>query len=79
MDDDWHRIGAGELLHVAAREPSVVEVWTLEEPDGNRTPATRTVRVYGTGQPISEADVEFLGTALVPGVRLVWHLFGGAA
>jgi hypothetical protein len=81
VNDSWHQIGAGQVLHVAVRsDRALVEVWTLEElrPDWPKSDvkAKRTVRVYGTGQPIMDADIEYLGSALVPGERLVWHVFG---
>lgn len=81
VDDQWHQIGAGKVLHTEVRSRSdVVEVWTLETtgPDwpSQNAVKTRTVRVYGTGQPISEADSEHIGTALTPGGALVWHVFG---
>lgn len=83
VDDDWHAIGSGEVVHVAVREESLnrtainrIEVWTLEPDPQYRS--TRAVRAYGTGQPIADADTYHLGTAIVPGVRLVWHLFGAA-
>lgn len=99
VDDDWHKIGGGQVLHVAVRRDRyTVEVWTLEpsrmarvmvgnEPTDREiatiTEPMRTVRVYGTGQAISDADTEHLGTAIAPEtldyMRLVWHLFGAAA
>lgn len=71
VDDDWHAIGGGKVLHVAARVRGVVEVWTLEVGEASKP---RTVRVYGTGHPIAEADTEHIGTAIDGG--LVWHVFG---
>lgn len=79
VDDGWHEIGAGAVVHVAARSyrdrpGDLVEVWTLEE-----TPSTfidadaiprRSVSVYGTGNRLPD-DVYHLGTAVVPALRVV--------
>lgn len=73
VDDDWHPIGGGKVLHVASRIRGVVDVWTLE---GSAPSSRRTVRVYGTGHWIHPRDVVHYGTALDG--DLVWHLFGGA-
>lgn len=75
VDDQWHQIGSGQVLHVDARSNGTVEVWTLE---GSAPSVARTVRVYGTGQSIAEADTEHIGTALTPGGALVWHVFGAS-
>lgn len=79
VDDQWHRIGGGKVLHVFTRIPGAVEVWTLEQTDAHGLHALdnlRTVRVYGTGHPIAEADVEHIGSTVVG--SLVWHVFGEA-
>lgn len=79
VDDGWHEIGAGPVVHVAARSHrerpgDLVEVWTLED-----TPTTfidadgiprRSVSVYGTGNRLPD-DVYHLGTAVVPALRVV--------
>lgn len=76
VDDAWHTIRVrGNIVHVATRSPEKVEFWTYVC-DGE---AERTFRVFGTGHPIPEADAHtmpvYVGTALVPGMPLVWHLF----
>jgi hypothetical protein len=73
VDDQWHQIGGGKVLHVDARSNGTVEVWTLE---GSAPSVSRTVRVYGTGHPIAEADTEHLGSVIVADGALVWHVFG---
>lgn len=78
VDDQWHPIGGGQVLHVDARSNGTVEVWTLETTSTTPLSVPRTVRVYGTGHPIAEADTEHIGTALTPDGALVWHVFGGA-
>lgn len=83
VDDQWHQIGGGKVLHVDARRgPAQVEVWTLEETpaDWPRTDNTvpRTVRVYGTGHPIADVDTEHIGSVIVADGALVWHVFGSA-
>lgn len=80
VDDAWHKIGAGDVVHVAAREykrkpGDLVEVWTLEEgPDAGPWAghATRSVTIVGTGHPLPE-DVYHIGTAVVP----AFHILSG--
>jgi hypothetical protein len=74
IDDGWHMIGAGPVLHVATRIPGAVEVWTLEDSSAPKPP-TRTVRVYGTGHTVHPRDAVHHGTVLDG--HFVWHLFGG--
>ncbi len=72
VDDRWHSIDLqGGIVHVAARQPDVVEIWA-EHCHNWTGKLTRRFRVYGTGQP----DVEgtHIGTAIAAGGRLVWHL-----
>lgn len=71
VDDEWHTVAiAGEVVHVASRRPDVVEFWA--EHRGDFWAADRKFRVYGTGQ--SHVEGRHVGTALVDGQPLVWHL-----
>lgn len=83
VDDSWHAIGSGPVLHVDCRngEYDVVQVWTLESEQlenvlaGNlRSDFGRYVRAFGTGHSIP-AGASHIGTALTAGGALVWHLF----
>ncbi len=68
-----HRL-TGKVLHVASREPQLVEFWALAD---IRAPVVRFFRVYATGQPIPTA-VDYVGTCFDgSGRALVWHLFTG--
>lgn len=72
VDDQVHQITIGHgLLHVAAREYDVVEVWAHAPTDGNAM--TRTFFVVGTGQacPVGSWHA---GTAITPDGQFVWHL-----
>jgi hypothetical protein len=71
VDDHWHPLQlSGAILHVASRNPRVVELWAVES--GGLT-KTRGFRVFGTGQPLPD-NVQYIGTAIPPGGQLVWHL-----
>lgn len=74
VDDEWHDIGAGRVVHVAARSyrkrpGDLVEVWTLEVDyagDGSTADlAMRPVTVIGTGHP-APSPAWYIGTAIVP-------------
>jgi hypothetical protein len=73
VDDAWHRVGAGKVLHVACRldDPTMVHVWTEEH--GAPVTPTRKVRVYGTGHVIGPEAGDYLGTGQAG--PLVWHVF----
>jgi hypothetical protein len=84
VDDSWHEIGGGWVVHVDNRPPAFtgllprVEVWTVEElpDDWPATPGLtphRRVIVVGTGHRIPDTAVEHLGSVLDG--PFVWHLF----
>lgn len=76
VDDVWHEIGGGQVVHVASRQGlAIVEVWTLRDGSGTPFPGTE-VRVFGTGHPLPDDVGAHLGTTLAG--PLVWHLFGKA-
>jgi hypothetical protein len=74
VDDQWHTLAlSGTVLHVAARDPAVVELWTLVGTEPSRW---WEFRVFGTGQLLPAVVGEHVGTALAgPHQMLVWHLF----
>jgi hypothetical protein len=75
VDDQFHELTIGEIVHVACRErENVVEVWAKDEGLW-----TRRFIVIGTGQEYDDGDLWYVATAVVPHVRLVWHLLAGQA
>lgn len=76
VDDQWHPIGAGPVLHVADQNQTgtSVQVWT-EEPTGVHRTHT-AARVYATGQPLP-GDAHHAGSVVTSGGGLVWHLYRG--
>ncbi len=83
VDDQWHVIGAGAVVHVAARTHrervgDLVEVWTLEETPGVDTSDLRkvSVRVFGTAHQVPHG-VYHIGSAVVPAFELVPSLLRG--
>lgn len=78
VGNEWHEIGAGPVVHVAARDyrrkpGDLIEVWTLEQvPDDATTfdVPKRSVGVFGTNHPLPDA-VYHIGTAIVPSFRVV--------
>lgn len=72
VDDLWHSVGGGPVIHVACqRDSGVVQVWTREWGSAYRA---RAVRVFATGQPLPEG-MDHLGSALAADGGLVWHVF----
>lgn len=85
VDDKWHEIGAGRVVHVAARDHrerpgDLVEVWTLEDTPGVDTSdlPKRSVIAGGTGHQAPE-NTEYLGTAVVPTLQLAAPAFLGTS
>lgn len=81
VDDRWHIITlTGDVLHVAARKPDLVELWAVANQD---PPDKHRYRVFGTGHPLpgkvettaTHGPLVHVGTALAADGRLVWHLF----
>lgn len=64
-----------QLLHVAAQETPVYEaqvcVWALVDP--KERVVTRQFLIVGTGHPVPAG--KYVGTALMDGGALVWHVF----
>ncbi|MCK8787655.1 hypothetical protein M0638_25130 [Roseomonas sp. NAR14] len=62
-----------ELLHVAAQGGEVC-LWALVNPE--RPVETRRFRAFGTGHAIPAGlSLRFVGTALLAGGALVFHVF----
>lgn len=83
VDDGYHPIPVGKVVHVEWLHHDAVYVWVeTDVEESKHRPAVvqglRGVRVFGTGQPIPD-DIVHLGTAVMPDDigRLVWHLYGG--
>lgn len=71
VNDEWHTVEeAGDPLYVDCRDPRFVEFWAFHEPGA----PSRQYAVYGTGHPIEDSGAQYVGTAIDPGRRLVWHL-----
>lgn len=72
VDDKWHRATLfGPIVHVGARRIDPVEFWTM---NNSPVPTQLDLRIYGNGQPIEDHGAQYVGTAMVPGGTLVWHL-----
>jgi hypothetical protein len=73
VDDQWHELSlTGPIVHVATRHEDAVEIWFIEDP---AQPVTEhAFRVVATGQPLAPALANYVGTAITPSGRYVWHL-----
>lgn len=82
-DDKWHRIDAPKesIVHVATRAEPYAEVWTMPYAEvwtmDDGQPGESWLRVFGTGHEITEGA--YIGTAVTPSGRLVWHVFAKEA
>ncbi len=77
VDDQVHELAVtGPIVHVAARREDAVDVWWVYDSDVPER--VLLVRVFGTGHLVP-AGPEYLGTAVTPSGRLVWHLFADPA
>lgn len=74
VDDRWHTLRfPGLVLAVAARDPDVVELWTVVSSSNGEI--ERQFRAFGTGHPLPPEPMRHVGTTLSASGRLVWHLF----
>lgn len=64
-----------EILTVAHRDGTLdaVDMWALV--DCAAEAELRTFRVYGTGHPVEDAGLTYVGTAQVHNGQLVFHVF----
>lgn len=73
VDDLAHRFElSGPIVHVGTRRADVVEFWAVA--DKSAAQVIRWFQVIGTGHAIPEPAKGVVGTAVVPGGALVWHL-----
>lgn len=61
-----------ELLHFASQGGAPM-IWALVDP--TQPQQDRSFRLAGTGHPIEEEGLTFVGTAMFGGGALVFHLF----
>ncbi len=72
VDDQWHEHDlSGDVLHVSARSPRIVEFWAMHS--GGPT-VRRAFRAFGTGQPLPANCGRHVGSVITAGGALVWHL-----
>lgn len=72
VDDRWHAHNlSGNVLHVGARDPRVVEFWAL---NSGGYSVRRDFRAFGTGQPLPDDCGPHVGSVVTAGGALVWHL-----
>lgn len=63
-----------QILAAGAQEEYVISIWVLCDPDINDFEA-RHIAVYGTGHAIPPISKKHIGTVLMRGGSLVWHVF----
>lgn len=61
-----------EPLYLAMQYDRVC-LWALVDPDASVS--TRHFRFFGTGQEIDDSDPSYIGTVMMAGGGLVFHLF----
>ncbi len=60
------------IVHIGLQR-GVPCVWYMCDP--NEPKMKMTIRCYGTGHPIGESGLSYIGTVLIPGDLLVLHYF----
>lgn len=70
-DGEWHSFTGHDFpLYVNCRQLGIVEFWAMER---YAIDQMAEYRVFGTGEPLGGV-IEYVGTTLDAGGRLVWHL-----
>ena len=64
----------GATILSVANQNDKLCMWVLIDPN-EKGMVHRSIKVYGTGHPISNTDHLFVGTAVFPISGLVWHVF----
>lgn len=64
-------VGA-EILSAQTQDNSI-QLWAMVDPAASGEP--RTFRLAGTGHPLGDHHLEFIGTVQLHGGRIVFHLF----
>lgn len=68
IDDEWHTVETGPVCYVGQQNMGSITFWWEDE-----HVAPRTLRVFGTGQPIPNLTT-WAGTVHDLEHGLVWHL-----
>ena len=53
----------------------ILTMWA--EVDTEAAPSVRAIYIFGTGHPIHEDDLIYIGTVQQAGGNLVWHVYDG--
>lgn len=62
-----------KFLHVAEQRPEEVAMWF--EVDTDKPAKLRSFTIYGTGHSMSKENQTYLGTFILAGGDLVFHLY----
>lgn len=62
----------GEILSAQSQYGDIC-LWVLLDPDSAKE--RREIEIYGTGNPIHDAERKFIGTVQLHGGSLVFHVF----
>ncbi len=75
LDEQTFEMPEGAEILSADLQAGKVCIWALVNPEAILT--ARHIRVAGTGHPIREYNkgLDFIGTVLMMGDSLVWHIF----
>jgi len=74
VDDGWQTLSlTGPILHIGTRQEDAIEIWHIH--DDEAATAERAFIVVGTGRRLAPALASYVGTAITPSGRYVWHLF----
>ncbi len=63
----------GAEILTAQMQGGTLCLWALVSPGSPKQ--QRTIEIFGTGHPMSDAERRYIGTAQMAGGSLVWHIF----
>jgi hypothetical protein len=72
-DQQTIEMPAGADILTAQFQYGTLCLWATVDTDNQLTP--RHIRIIGTGNPIPDHTLAFIGTAQMPTASLVWHVF----
>lgn len=78
VDDQWHPVGAGPVIHVASQfgYADLMQIWTVEECSVDGAPYQKPMGclIVGTGHRVPDFT-ESIGSMVVADGALVFHAF----
>lgn len=75
QDEQLVEMPLGSSILAVAEQDGTLCLWARVNPEG--VPVNRKIYIRGTGHPLPKGPIEYIGTVVSAGGRLVWHILDG--